>query len=309
MAVTDVLLTLAITCVLALAVEGRHRVGGARGRSRRVGEVPGRDRRRARSSSPGGGRWRALGRGRGARGRGVRAHEPVRADPRRRGLGRHLARATPRPRRLARVRERPGRARSRTSIASGRRSGRCCSSPSPASSRRCFVAPRTDLVLLSFVGAYWLDPDAAAGPFRPLRAPARPRARRLRGELRAVVPSPSSPSSSRSPGSCRDARELNRTDTRLRADAWVAANVPRSDRIAADPSTLPLAGRRVVRLELPGPGRPSDPARDLARLRRDGVRWVVISGAVTDRVRAAARPLPARDRVLRRSRPQSAAGL
>ena len=88
--------------------------------------------------------------------------------------------------------------------------------------------------------------------------------------------------------SVSDARELTRTDTRLRADAWVAANVPAGDRIAADPSTLPLTGRaRVVRLELPGPGRPSDPERDLARLRREGVKWVIVSGDVTDRVLAA----------------------
>jgi len=94
-----------------------------------------------------------------------------------------------------------------------------------------------------------------------------------------------------------DARELTRTDTRLRADAWVAANVPVGDRVAADPSTLPLTGRRrVVRLELPGPGRPSDPERDLARLRREGVSWVIVSGDVTDRV------LAARDRYPREAR-------
>ena len=95
--------------------------------------------------------------------------------------------------------------------------------------------------------------------------------------------------------SVSDARELTRTDTRLRADAWVAANVAAGDRIAADPSTLPLTGRpRVVRLELPGPGRPSDPERDLARLRREGVKWVIVSGAVTDRVLAARDRYPAR---------------
>jgi hypothetical protein len=43
----------------------------------------------------------------------------------------------------------------------------------------------------------------------------------------------------------------------------------------------------VIRLELPGPGRPSDPRRDVAALRRRGVGWVLISGAVTDRVLAA----------------------
>ena len=58
--------------------------------------------------------------------------------------------------------------------------------------------------------------------------------------------------------SVSDARELTRTDTRVRADAWVAANVPRGDldRRRSRPR-LPLTGRRVVRLELPGPG-PTD---------------------------------------------------
>jgi len=63
--------------------------------------------------------------------------------------------------------------------------------------------------------------------------------------------------------------------------------VPRGERLAADPSTLPLPGRNVTRFELPGPGRASDSERDLARLRGEGVKWVVISGAVTDRVLAA----------------------
>ncbi len=89
-----------------------------------------------------------------------------------------------------------------------------------------------------------------------------------------------------------DARELTRIDTRLRADAWISTNVPRGDAIAVDPSTLPLRGRNVVRLELPGPGRPFDPRRNVARLREKGVRWVVVSGAVTGRVRAAASHYP-----------------
>jgi hypothetical protein len=87
--------------------------------------------------------------------------------------------------------------------------------------------------------------------------------------------------------SVADARELTRTDTRLRADTWVSATIPGSDKIAADPSTLPLSGRRVIRLELPGPGRPFDPERNIPRLRREGVKWVIVSGAVTDRVLAA----------------------
>ncbi len=70
------------------------------------------------------------------------------------------------------------------------------------------------------------------------------------------------------------------------ADAWVAANIPAADLIATDPSTLPLPDRRVIRLELPGPGRASDPERDLPSLRARGVKWVIVSGAVTDRVLA-----------------------
>jgi 4-amino-4-deoxy-L-arabinose transferase-like glycosyltransferase len=92
--------------------------------------------------------------------------------------------------------------------------------------------------------------------------------------------------------SAGDAVELTRTDTRLRADGWIAAHVPAGDRVAADPSTLPLPGREVIRLELPGPAFPTDPNRDLDVLRRRGVEWVLVSGAVTDRVRAAAARYP-----------------
>jgi 4-amino-4-deoxy-L-arabinose transferase-like glycosyltransferase len=90
-----------------------------------------------------------------------------------------------------------------------------------------------------------------------------------------------------------DARELTRTDTRERAAAWIDAHVPRRALLAAEPATLPLAHRRVVRLELPGPGRPSDPRRSLEALRAAGVSWLLVSGAVTDRVLAARATYPA----------------
>jgi hypothetical protein len=48
----------------------------------------------------------------------------------------------------------------------------------------------------------------------------------------------------------------------------------------------------VLPLLLPGPGRPSDPNRDVARLRREGIRYVVVTGAVADRVLAAAKHYP-----------------
>ena len=109
MAVTDVLLTLAVTCVLALAIEGRIEWAGlavglaasakypgaldcVAGRGRRVGAVA-----------------CARSRGRARRCR-FRPDEPVRAHPRRSGVGRHLARAAPCPGGLARIRERPDRA-------------------------------------------------------------------------------------------------------------------------------------------------------------------------------------------------------
>jgi hypothetical protein len=57
--------------------------------------------------------------------------------------------------------------------------------------------------------------------------------------------------------------------------------------VAADPSTATPDTVRVLRLALPGPGRPPDPERDLARLRRLDVAYVLVTGAVADRVAAA----------------------
>jgi 4-amino-4-deoxy-L-arabinose transferase-like glycosyltransferase len=99
--------------------------------------------------------------------------------------------------------------------------------------------------------------------------------------------------------SVADARALQGRDHRLDAAAWIDRDVPRSDRIAADPSTLPLAGRPVLRLELPGPGRQSDPRRDLDVLRARGVRWLVVGGSVTDRVLAASGDYPREARFYR----------
>jgi hypothetical protein len=48
----------------------------------------------------------------------------------------------------------------------------------------------------------------------------------------------------------------------------------------------------VTHFELPGPGRPTDRRRNLVRLRDQGVKWVVVSGAVTDRVLAARERYP-----------------
>ena len=96
-----------------------------------------------------------------------------------------------------------------------------------------------------------------------------------------------------------DTAALTGRDHRLDAAAWIDRNVPQGDTIAADPSTLPLPGRRVIRLELPGPGRPFDPRRSLAAPRARGARWLVVSGSVTDRVLAAPDDYPREARFYR----------
>jgi len=145
-----------------------------------------------------------------------------------------------------------------------------------------------DLVLLAFVAAYavYLLPLGAhfgryVLPLIPVLAVLAGRSRLLAALAFMLVLVPLA-------WSVGDARDLTRTDTREQAAAWVETAVPAgAARIALDPSTLPLDDRDAIRLELPGPGRPSDPRRDLARLRRLGVDYVVVSGAVTDRVLAA----------------------
>ena len=97
-----------------------------------------------------------------------------------------------------------------------------------------------------------------------------------------------------------DAR-LTRTDTRVVAHGWIVAHIPPGSAVAAESSAPPLAGYRIVGLALPGPGRPFDPDRDVARLRAEGVRYVVVTGADRRPRARRPRPLPARGRLLRRS--------
>ena len=81
-----------------------------------------------------------------------------------------------------------------------------------------------------------------------------------------------------------DARRLTRTDTRVVAQRWIEAHVPRGAQVLAESSTPPLPGFTVTPLALPGPGRAPDPNRSLARARGD---YVLVTGAVADRVLAA----------------------
>lgn len=146
---------------------------------------------------------------------------------------------------------------------------------------------RADLVLLSFVAAYWLYLMPLGAHFDRYVLPLVPVLAVLAGGIRFAMPAALALLLVPALWSAREAVDLTGTDTRLRADAWIAAHVPRGERLAADPSTLPLPGRDVLRLQLPGPGRTFDPRRDLAALRHEGVRWVLVTGAVADRVLAA----------------------
>ena len=90
-----------------------------------------------------------------------------------------------------------------------------------------------------------------------------------------------------------DAAERTKTDTRVVAHRWVVEHVDPGVTIAAESSTPALPdGYLVVPLELPGPGRPADPSRDYRVLVDAGVRYAFVTGAVADRVMAAADSYP-----------------
>lgn len=285
MAVTDVLLTLAITCALALAIQGKLEWAGLAVGLAASAKYPG-----AVAAVPvvvaGWGRWRALGWAAGLAVVGFASTSPfvlIHAGSAWDDVSRvqRLARAgwlgfendpiTP----LAYIDRLWGAVGLLVLVAVA------------GVVAALFRRSRADLVLLSFVGVYVLTLLPQEAHFDRYVLPLVPVLAVLAGSIRVGVPLALVALVLPLAWTVGDARELTRTDTRLRADAWVAANVPLAERIAADPSTLPLSGRPVVRLELPGPGRPSDPARDLERLRRIGVKWLILSGAVTDRVLAA----------------------
>jgi 4-amino-4-deoxy-L-arabinose transferase-like glycosyltransferase len=158
---------------------------------------------------------------------------------------------------------------------------------------------RADLVLAVFVLVYFAELLTIHAHFDRYLLPLVPALGALAGRLRALAPVTVLMLVVPLTWAVRDARDLTRTDARLRAHGWVERNLPRGATLAADPSTPDFEGFRVVALALPRPGEPTDPNRDVGRLRELGVRYVVVTGAVEDRVLAAAGDYPRETRFLR----------
>ncbi len=155
---------------------------------------------------------------------------------------------------------------------------------------------RTDLILAAFVLAYFVDLLTIRAHFDRYVLPLVPPLAVLAGRQRLLAPLTLGLLVVPLVWAIGDDVRLTRTDTRAVAHGWIVAHVPRGATVAAESSAPPLEGYRIVGLALPGPGRPFDPDRDVARLQADGVEYALVTGAVADRV------LAARDRYPREAR-------
>jgi len=161
-----------------------------------------------------------------------------------------------------------------------------------------FRRSRADLVLASFVLVYFLDLLTIRAHFDRYVLPLVPPLGALAGRVRYLTPVTALLLVVPLAWSIRDDRRLTRTDPRVTAYHWIERNLEHGTKVAADSSTAPLDGFDELPLQLPGPGREPDPNRDVARLRVQHVRYVVLTGAVEDRVRAAAEDYPREIRFL-----------
>jgi 4-amino-4-deoxy-L-arabinose transferase-like glycosyltransferase len=141
-----------------------------------------------------------------------------------------------------------------------------------------------DRVLAAFVVAYFLTLMPLDAHFDRYVLPLVPPLGALAGRLRALAPVTLLLLVIPLVWSIRETRPLIRTDTRVVAHDWMDRNLTPGVLVAADPSTAAPDDVRVLRLALPGPGRRVDPDRDLQRLRRLNVGYVLVTGAVADRV-------------------------
>jgi hypothetical protein len=152
---------------------------------------------------------------------------------------------------------------------------------------------RADLILASFVLVYFLDLCTIGAHFDRYLLPLLPPLGALAGRLRALAPVTLLLLVVPLAWDVRDAGKLTKTDTRVVAHRWVESHLPRGARIAVDPSLTPFRGFRVLQLQLPLPEEVHpDPNRDVSRLRSEGVRYAIVTGAVADRVLAAREHYP-----------------
>ena len=156
-----------------------------------------------------------------------------------------------------------------------------------------------DLVLASFVLVYFADLLTLDAHFDRYLLPLVPALGALAGRLRPLAPVTLLLLVVPLTHSIRDDVRLTRTDTRIVAARWIRQHVPEDATIAAESSTPPLLGYATLPLALPGPGRATDPNRDVGRLRRQGIRYVLVTGAVADRVLAAREHYPREARFYR----------
>jgi 4-amino-4-deoxy-L-arabinose transferase-like glycosyltransferase len=146
---------------------------------------------------------------------------------------------------------------------------------------------RADLVLGSFVVAYYVTLLPLHSHFPRYVLPLVPALGALAGRFRAIAPVTLLLLVVPAAWAVRDDARLTRTDTRIVAARWIDANVPKGEPIAAEPSTAVPSGYPVVQIALPRAG------RDL-RVDVGAARWVLVSGAVADRVLAAQEVYPRR---------------
>jgi 4-amino-4-deoxy-L-arabinose transferase-like glycosyltransferase len=141
-----------------------------------------------------------------------------------------------------------------------------------------------DRVLAAFLVAYFVTLLPLDAHFDRYVLPLVPALGALAGRFRALAPVTLLLLVIPVVWSIRETKPLVRTDTRVVAHDWMDRNLTPGVLLAADPSTAAPADVRVLRLALPGPSRRPDPERDLARLRELNVGYVLVTGAVADRV-------------------------
>ncbi len=152
---------------------------------------------------------------------------------------------------------------------------------------------RADLILVSFVGIYFIDLCTLGAHFDRYLLPLLPALGALAGRLRGLAPVTLLLLVVPLTWSVRDASRLTKTDKRVVAHRWIEDHLPHGARLAADPSLPPFEGFRVLNLRLPLPGEDrTDPNRDLRRLRNRGYRYAVVTGAIADRVLDARKDYP-----------------